>query len=56
MDRTTFIVAMSIIGFMVLAASLPNSMYKANTKVVIASAIVFLILSSVALFLIYRYL
>jgi hypothetical protein len=56
MDRTTFIVAMSIIGFMVLATSLPNSLYKADTKVAIASAIGFTILSGVALFLIYRYL
>lgn len=56
MDRTTFITTLAIVGVMVLAASLPNSMYKADTKVAIASALVFLILSGVALFMIYRYL
>jgi hypothetical protein len=55
MDRTTFIATLTVIGGMVLAASLPNSMYQADKKTAIATAVIFLVLSIVVLAIIYRH-
>ncbi|WP_019502771.1 hypothetical protein [Pseudanabaena sp. PCC 6802] len=56
MDRTTFIATLAIVGGMVLFASLPNSMYKADKKVAIVSSSIFLVLSAIVLAIIYHFL